>query len=65
MTWEIFHEVSCVRDDGAAALRLFFRNGLQNHAAATALYFLPSAAPLSILLALYSAVYAALADAGG
>lgn len=45
--------------DGATALRqafvqsllMFGRNGLQNHAAATALYFLLSAAPLLILLA--------------
>jgi membrane protein len=33
-------------------LRLFLRNGLQNHAAATAFYFMLSATPLLLLLAL-------------
>jgi membrane protein len=47
----VFHGLRCLRDDGVTAVRLFLRNGLQNHAAATALYFLLSAAPLSILLA--------------
>lgn len=50
MAAKIFYELRCLRDDGLAAVRLFLRNGLQNHAAATSLYFLLSAAPLSILL---------------
>lgn len=35
---------------GYTALRLFMKNGLQNHAAATAFYFMLSATPLLLLL---------------
>jgi len=44
---------------GVTTFRLFIKNELQNHAAATAFYFLLSAAPLVLLLA-YAAQYLAI-----
>ena len=41
---------SAVRQTVVLSIQMFLRNGLQNHAAATALYFLLSATPLLILL---------------
>lgn len=44
------NELSAVRQTIVLSIQMFLRNGLQNHAAATALYFLLSATPLLILL---------------